>query len=175
MNFNRGMVSEASPRRLLFLDLEDTVITPVVDGWRNAELINVNKIKQVIRQFEPDDVNLFSFALHDSTELQKFNMHCRPMIEAAIGPLSLTPTVDDHILPCCCKVTGIHPDRIDFSDMSAFWSKHQAFRLWLRANLHWLSRGFGSEVLFLDDAVFNEQFSWPDDKISGWIVNVDTL
>ena len=108
--------------------------------------------------------------------LQRFRQHCAPMIEHALGiHLELMPTVDDHILPCCCKVTGIHPDRIDFSDMSAFWSKHQAFRLWLRANLHWLSRGWGSQVLFLDDAVFNEQFDWPDDKISGWIVNVDTL
>jgi len=176
MNFDRGLVSESSPRRLLFLDLEDTIITPVLDGWHKTELINVQLIKRLIREFDPDTINLFSFALHNEREVALFNKHCRPMIETAIGhPLDLTPTVDDHIVPTCCNVLGLSKDRVDFSDAGDFWSKQQSFRLWLRGNLSLLSRGFGSEVLLLDDVVFNEQFSWPDDKISGWIVNVDTL
>ena len=43
----------------LFLDLEDTVITPVIDGWHLFEIINQDKIQTVINRFEPNFIDIF--------------------------------------------------------------------------------------------------------------------
>lgn len=162
--------------RHLFLDLEDTIITPVMDGWFNTHLINVQKIKQVIEDFDPIEIHIFSFAIWNQAELRGFNMGIRPMIEQALGrTLSAVPTVDDDIIPVCCKVKGISPDRVDFSDCSDFWGKHEAFRLNMR-NLfrtNWKNWEIETEVVFLDDAVWDESFSWPDMRIRGQIINID--
>lgn len=100
------------------------------------------------------------------------------MIEEALGThLTNTPTVDNDIIPACCRVLGITPGSVDFSEASAFWSKHQGFRLFCLDHFKNAWRGWGleTEVVFLDDAVFNETFEWPDLHVKGRILNIDTL
>ena len=163
--------------RHLFLDLEDTVITPVVDGWFNTGLINLDKVRRIIDEWQPDFVHIFSFAIWNQQELLRFNHAVRPRLEQALGiKLSIVPTVDDDILRNCCQVLGISPDRVDFSDMSDFWGKHEAFRLCVRQQFATTSQhGVTSEVMLLDDAVFNEFFDWPDLQVRGSILNIDNL
>lgn len=164
-------------RRHLFLDLEDTVITPVVDGWPNAQLINVEKVKKFIAEFKPDAVHLFSFAIWNVEEKKRFQLFVQPRLENALGIiLSGIPTVDDEILPVCCKVMNLGNDSVDFSELSNFWGKHEAFRLNMRHTFrHTKLFGHWVEVALLDDAVFNENFEWPDMKVRGRVINVDTL
>jgi hypothetical protein len=162
----------------LFLDLEDTVITPVMNGWFNTLLINVDKIKAVQAHFKPDFVNIFSFAIWDEQQLHGFNYGTRPMIEKVLGiQLNLVPTVDDHIIKWCCAEMSISPDVVDFSEMSAFWGKQEAFRLSCRhlfKNL-WKTQGQETQVMLLDDVVHDEKFEWPDIHVSGQIFNIDQL
>ena len=162
-----------SPIKHLFLDLEDTIITPVLDGWFKTELINVEKVKAFIAEFQPDFLHLFTFALWNQREKEMFEQGTKPMIEAAFGKLSFTWTVDDEILPNCLKVANIHPSTTDFADMSAFGGKHEAFRL----NMRHLFRSGSTpvEVVLLDDAVYNELFEWPDIQVKGRILNIDQM
>ena len=162
----------------MFLDLEDTIITPVMNGWFNTDLINVQKIASIIEEWQPDHVHLFSFAIWNAKELQGFNEGTLPLIEAALRvKIEWKPTVDDDIIPACCKVMALHRDTVDFSDASSFWGKHEAFRLFVRDKFsrHWANWGTNVEVMLLDDAVINERFEWPDLQVKGSIVNIDTV
>lgn len=159
--------------RRLFLDLEDTVIKPVTSGWFKTEMINVQKVKGIIERFRPDTINLFSFALWNKSELKGFNEGTRPMLEDALGiKLNRTWTMDDDIIPMACAERGLHHQLTTFDEVNQFWGKHETFRLCMR---HWYSSNTSPiEILLLDDVVYNETFSWPDLKVTGFIINIDT-
>lgn len=170
----------------LFLDLEDTIITPVLDGWHNTELVNIDKIKKVILDFNPDFINIFSFAIHDDIQKDLFNRHTRPMIELALGvKINLIPTVDIDIKNACCNLLSLNKSTVDFAEMSNFWGKHQSFRLYCRHlfrkayETSQTSEAFSfaetTEVFLLDDAVEHENFEWPLLKIVGTIRNIDLI
>lgn len=163
--------------RHLFLDLEDTVITPVLNGWFNTHMINVPKVKAFIAEFKPTAVHLFSFAIWNEAERERFNLGTREMLENCLGiKLSLVPTVDDDIIPICCKVLNLSPATVQFDEMSCFWGKQGTFRLCMQnmfANTH--QHAVDTEVVLLDDAVFNETFIWPDKRVTGRIINIDQL
>ena len=166
-------------RRELWLDLESTVITPVIEGWWKSELINVEKVKDVIASFAPHRINIFSFAIWNSLEREKFNQGTRPMLEQALGvELNLVLTVDEDIIPACCKEMGIQPVMVDFQEMSNFWSKQGAFRLCMRshaANHRRHNLNLPLHVLLLDDAVYNEVMRWPDLQTIVEQRNIDQL
>lgn len=164
-------------RKHLWLDLEDTVVTPALNGWLNTQLLNVAKIRKFIAEFRPDHVHIFSFAIWNEVELKGFNAGTRPMVEASLGvKLECIPTVDGEITPTCCRAKGIDPGSVDFSEMSAFWGKHDAFRLYImdkfkNAHIH----DVDTEVVLLDDVVMNEVFEWPDLRIRGRVLNIDQM
>jgi hypothetical protein len=164
--------------RHLFLDLEDTVITPVVNGWWNTELINVQRVRAIIEHFKPMSVHLFSFAIWNEAQREQFRLGTKPLIEKALNiKFASEWTVDDNIIPMCCSIMAISPRTVDFQEMSNFWSKHEAFRLsmrWLFRNA-WKDWKQENEVLLLDDAVINEEFHWPDLHVRGTIANIDNL
>lgn len=168
-----------SVRRELFIDLEDTVITPVVNGWFKTELINIDKVKDVIRSFEPHAINIFSFAIWNERERNGFEAGTRELLERALGiRLNLVLTVDEDIIPVCCRQMGIHADSVDFQEMSAFWSKQGAFRLCMRhhAENHRRHRpNLPLHALLLDDAVYNERLVWPDLQTTIEQRNIDQL
>lgn len=163
--------------RELWIDLEDTVITPVLSGWWNTEVINRDKVRHVIDTFKPDRVNLFSFAIWNHDELQRFNAGTRPMLETALGiKLNLVLTVDDDIIPICCRQLRIQPSTVDFQEMSNFWGKQGAFRHYMRHHA-WKMAGHDKQLIamLLDDAVFDELIEWPDLKTKLIIANIDQL
>lgn len=164
--------------RHLFLDLEDTVITPVLQGWNGSDLINMEKVKKVIADFKPDNVSIFSFAVHNEGDRVGFNSGMRRHLELALGiQFSLVPTMDDDIVPTCCKVLKLHPERVTFQEVCDFLGKQEAFRLYLRHTYGktWKTWGQEIDIVFLDDAVFNEYFRWPDLHIDCRITNIDTI
>lgn len=164
--------------RHCFLDLEDTLVTPIVNGWADFNIINQRKVLNFIANFQPDQVHLFSFAVWNQHELSEFNLRCRPTVERLFKiKFDSTPTVDDDIIPACCSVMGISSSTVDFSDASAFWSKHEAFRLFVRNRFKnsWTTRQQENEVVLLDDVVINETFEWPDLHIKGRLLNIDTM
>lgn len=165
--------------RHLFLDLEDTVITPVLNGWGNVDVINVEKIKSVIQSFNPDKIHLFSFAIWNAAQLNLFRKRgaCE-MVERALDiKFSTTWTVNDDILPACLKLKNINTNTVDFSEMCAFWGKHEAFRLNMRHHFGnvYKNSHIRTEVMLLDDSVWGEKWEWPDLQITGRIINIDKL
>lgn len=166
-------------RRELFLDLEDTVISPVVDGWHNVELINVKLVRDVIASFAPTTVNIFSFAIWNERELCKFNTSVRAPLEQALAvPFNLVLTVDHDIIPVCCQQMGMSPSAVDFQEMSNFWGKQGAFRLCMRhhaVNHRRHHPNLPLHVLLLDDAVYNERTVWPDLQTTVEQRNIDQL
>lgn len=162
--------------RHLFLDLEDTIITPVMEGWFRTEMINIEKTRAIINQFKPDAVHIFSFAIHNSHELDLFNQGTKEMIEKTLGiKLHACPTTDD-IIFIASKVMGLSIP-VEFIEARDFWGKQETFRLNLRHIFKSQATNDSGvvEVLFLDDDVFNEEFNWPDLKIKGQIANIDNL
>jgi hypothetical protein len=156
----------------VFLDLEDTVIHPVSTGWWNTAMLDVSEIKRWLKAHDPDTVNIFSFALWNQDELDKFNnSFTRNMLENELEvKLSLIPTVDREIIPACCDVLGLNKHTVSFQDAVAFWGKHEAFRLFTR----FVFRNTEEElkVVLFDDWAINEHWNWPDLKISGQIIKV---
>ena len=164
--------------RHLFLDLEDTVIAPVMNGWFNTHLVNTQKVKSIIADWKPDQVHLFSFAVWNKEEHKRFVMGTQERLERALGiKFDSTWTVDDDIIPMCCGIMGLASCGVDFSEMSNFWSKHQAFRLCMMHKFKTSCKTWQheNEVLLLDDAVFNETFHWPDLHVRGTVANIDNL
>lgn len=165
-------------RRHLFLDLEDTVIEPVCEGWFNTNVINKDKVRRFIEEWKPDSVHLFSFAIWNEQERLRFNMGTRPKLERALGiTLSLVPTVEDDMIPVCEKIMGMSKGVVDFQEMTQFWGKQGAFRLCMQNMFQFTKNhaGVSVEVALLDDVVFNEYFEWPDMRVRGRIINIDQL
>lgn len=157
--------------KVLHLDLEDTIIEPVSNGWFNTRLMNVDKVKTVIDKFQPDEVHVFSFAVWDPRQLALFNMGTRERIERVLGvKIVAVPTVDEDIVPACCAVLGLSPTTVTFQEVSDFWGKDGAFKLYLRHI--YKNNSTPLEVLLLDDAVYNETFEYPNINVKGQIVNI---
>jgi hypothetical protein len=161
--------------RHLFLDLEETIITAVVDGWHTAEIINLDKIQRIIEQFNPDAIHIFSFAIWNERELTLFDIHVREMVEKAIGrKINQVFIVDNDVTPICCEVKKIQPSTVDFAELCAFWGKGEAFRLVMR---HRFSKSLKDsdhrvDVLLVDDVVWDERWEWPDLKVRGQLLNI---
>lgn len=164
-------------RRHLFLDLADTLISPDSTNWEDCHLINVEKIKTAMEKFQPHFLHIFSFAICDKVDLRSFNTTIRPLIEKALGmEISLVPTVDDDILPVCCKEMHLSPENVTFSDMSDFWGKAGAFRLCMRKMFaNTAQQGIVGEVMLLDDSVYDEIFMWSELQVKGCILNINRL
>lgn len=160
--------------KILFLDLEDTIITPAFEGWHLCELINVDKINAFIKHHNIELINIFSFAIHNQREKELFIKHNRAMIENALGmPLFEIPTMDDQIIPHCCKQKGIHITTLDFADVVSFWSKDISFILFLKEK--YKNNQHPHEIFFLDDAIDDMNFSFPKLNFTAQCFNIDTL
>lgn len=157
----------------LFLDLEDTIITPVLSGWWNTQIINERVIEKVLADWNPDFIHIFSFAIHNKRELDLFEIGTRPIIESFLKrKLDKVFSVEDDILPVCCKAKGLSIERTDFSDLCDFWGKQDSFRIFLR-NCNLFGIFHPVEVLFLDDCVEDEDFSFHTPNIGGLIRKID--
>lgn len=65
----------------LFLDLEDTVI----DSWWNPVLVNVEKIKRMIGEVSPQKIHIFSGAIWNEDDKQRFSANVQADIEKSLG------------------------------------------------------------------------------------------
>lgn len=157
----------------LFLDLEDTIITPVINGWWKTSLINEEIIEKVLSGWNPDFIHIFSFAIHNKRELDLFEQGTRPMIESFLKrKLDKVFTVKEDILPICCKAKGLSIEHTDFSDLCDFWGKQDSFRIFIR-NSKLFSKTHGAKLLFLDDCVEDEDFSFKEPNVVGLIRKMD--
>jgi hypothetical protein len=151
-------------KTVLWLDLEDTVLEPVNEGWFNTRLVQSDKIdlvKQLIAEIKPDEVSIFSFAIWNEAERVRFNMGTRNWLENVLG-VTFTEVlrVDEDIIRLCCSNRGLSTDTVDFSEMSNFWGKHDAFRICMHEIFkHRTPQSTQQHVVLIDDVVENETFN----------------
>jgi len=138
-----------------------------MNGWFNVELIpeQIAKVKRFIAEFQPKRVNIFSFAIWDQHQRERFTMGTRPHLEKVLGvPFNLVLSVDDDIIPICCREMNIARETVDFQEMSNFWGKQGAFRLCMRHHAkNMLRHGHPAlHAVLLDDVVHDEVLTWND-------------
>lgn len=156
----------------LFLDLESTIVTDLVDGWHTGQIINLEKILALIEKFNPDKIGIFSFAIWNEEELKKFNQHLREEIERVLDrKLDIVLTVDDDIIPACCAVRKLLRSTVSFNDATEFWSKGETFRLFMR-NQFGSTDNPPTSVILIDDVVWDESWHWPELNVSGQLINI---
>lgn len=176
-----GESARQAVRRELWLDLEDTLVTPITQGWHLFDIINLTKIKNVISDFKPQHVSIFSFAIWDQHQLGLFNRHCRPHLEQALEvKFDEVLTVDEDIKLACCREMGISAQMVDFIELSNFWGKQGAFRHCMRHRAKLFRQSNPNEALhtlLLDDVVEPELLVWPDldTTVDQWNIDRITL
>lgn len=160
--------------RYLFLDLEDTVVEPVTFGWSNPKLINIEKVRTFIQQFEPTAVHIFSFAVATQTDRTEFETHVKPLLEAELGvAITHCPTLFDDIIPACSRQANLAAGTVSIDDVCDFWGKQGAFKYYVQQ----VFKGLGQPVAvaLLDDVVTDEDFNYPALGLAGWIRNIAQL
>lgn len=162
-------------KRVAFIDLEDTVIEPVLQGWIAAEPIGLARnVGKLLREWKPDEVRVFSFSVRNESDAQGFRVHVQPWLERLLGfTISDVPTTDGVIFPAVARLAKLHPSRLDFSDVVDFWGKGGAFRLFAKTCA--INAAEPLDVLLVDDAVDDEEFAFPRLRLSGRLVNAEQL
>lgn len=162
-------------QRHVFLDLEDTIITPVLGGWSSVELLNRDAVRDWLDVIKPTTVNLFSFAITDQGDLDYFDDICREWLERNLQvKFTLTPTMDD--------ITGWlkkakHLSILSMADIVEFWGKGDAFNLCapVLADMLGLNvRSDPQELILLDDSVTDCAHMLPG-GLSTRVLNLETL
>lgn len=173
-------VSPHAPRlKHLFLDLEDTVISPVVSShstsWADTELINCDKVKNFIAQYQPDYLHVFSFAVWNPEDLASFNWSVRPRLEKALGmEFSTVPLMDTDILEACCNRKWLKSEEVSRKQVIAFWGKQDAFRLYTQQK-YGSPEGPMQEVVLIDDKVTSEEFLMPGLRLRGRLIEITEI
>ena len=160
--------------KTLFLDLEDTIITPVVNGWFSADLMNVGKIKSFIEREGIEDFMIFSFAIWNDKDLEDFNRICRPMIEKSLGVnFGFIPTLEKDILDSCCKQKGISSSEISTMEVRDFWGKDLSFVLCAK---DWFSKNESHHtVILLDDMVQTMSVTFKKENLTVQLFNIEDV
>lgn len=150
-------------KKVVFLDLEDTVI----DEIDNPMLIRVHQVRRFLQQEAPEEVGIFSAALVNE-EMQAFYRLVLPMVERAFNL-----TVDRHLIPTVEEVCRIIEqnrklglESVRLSDFYNFFRKEGGFFEYCRNHPDLK----GCECVLLDDAVGNMEIHLPDRRLR--LVNV---
>lgn len=147
----------------VFLDLEGTV----VDNWDNAALVHTSKVCSWLQGLGVSKVRLFSFAVYDQRDKDRFNSLLKPFLQRVLGVEFLdSPSVDDFLL-ADTQVTGVKWDtRHDFIRTRG---KLDGFRSWCKLNFD------KQHNVLLDDVVPNATWKNDDSGLVVQFVNVETL
>jgi len=163
-----------SPQKHIFFDLEDTLITPVIDGWMNCEFVNFHKIQTILNEFQPTHVHTFTFAIHDEADRRGFDNHVRSRLEQAHNITFSTCNGIHEIRERCCRVKGLLSKLTSISVMVEFWGKQVSFRLFAE---DWFKQSFSKhnpnqsvEIMLVDDSIIPEKFELFDGNLKASVV-----
>lgn len=159
--------------KTLWLDIENTILSPVVEGWHASVPMNIVRIQNYIETYKPDRLGIFSFAIHTDHDRNSFKLNWNAYFLNKLGmPFAYIPNIEQ-IKKHCCSAMRISPDRVEFSNMCDFWSKQLAFELYVQG----FSKGNVDEQhhTLLDDAVVHKTFAFPKLNVSGQVLNIDKI
>lgn len=147
----------------VFLDLEETVI----NNWDEALLVNTTRVREWLESRKVRRVHLFSFAVWNQKDQERFHKEIKPFLTKALGVSFLDcPTVEDFLL-ADLKVTAVHWDSLH--EFIATRGKVDAFRSWCKLHFD------GKHNVLLDDVVPNAVWENRDSGLKLEFVNVKEL
>lgn len=71
-------------RKIVFLDLEDTVLDDFSKGW-HAKAVNHPAVSRFIAKEAPDEVRIFSFAISNARDAVRFDDYFKAWLENALN------------------------------------------------------------------------------------------
>lgn len=74
-------------KKYLFLDLEGTLVAPFYENAsiNNAHILKPVFMKEQVKQVQPDEVFIFSYALYNDHDLKLYDIWLRPRLESIFG------------------------------------------------------------------------------------------
>ncbi len=144
-----------------FFDLEETIITE----FDNPLVINIEKVKLLQDKLElPENISIFSFAIWDDNDRDRFNHIIKPMIESSFNFIvEDIPTIDEIIAVIKTK----WPTILCREDFFEFFDKERAFIEFMR-----LTHPDESSML-IDDRVSDITFTFNNTTIK--TVNINNI
>ena len=123
----------------LWLDIEGTIIK----SWEEPFIINQEKIQNLICEFLPDEIGVFSFAIWNDKDREFFKDQIGPHLEKIFGiQITHIPTKQEVFQ----AIKKANKKQFDFDDFCDFWGKENGFSDWIRAT------NSGTHIL-IDDLV----------------------
>lgn len=156
-------------KKIVFLDLEDTVIDEF-DKVGFASLVNIVPVRNFIAAEAPDAVRLFSFALWSEHCIKQFGMFFESRLTQALQvQFDLEDTFTTEKLFKLCRRHG-HVFE-DERECRLFHGKDYGFQRFIE-----MSPQFDdTEVVLVDDAVETKTIQYPARRTAIRMVNVNDL
>jgi hypothetical protein len=148
----------------VFLDLEQTVI----NSWHDHTLINGRKIKFALKHLGVSSVSIFSFAIDDDKDMQKFNDELKGIIEQY-----LDVTIDD-VVTSEDVFKMYHQKGVKFDhlyEMKQMFGKSKSFIDWCTSR----NENMGQHFILIDDACGSIFFCQKNLDITVEILDVNRL
>lgn len=153
-------------RKIVFLDLEDTVID---EFWRadDARLMNIARVRAFIEAERPDSVQLFSFAIAGSDTVEQFRRAFEARLSTALGvTFDLAALFTTEKLFRLCRRHGTVFE--DEHECMLFHGKEIGFQRFIE-----MSDEFDdTEVVLVDDSVDEKEIRMPRRNLTIRMVNV---
>lgn len=149
--------------KILLLDLEETLIPIWNDFWPITE--NCRKISKFVKEFQPDKVETYSFAIWNDGDIETFCNEMSP-IENAIGVQFTRIMSMEHILKDMKRLSPTL--RIAKEDLHQIFGKDGS--LMFLAMRNWKPN---SHIVLIDDAVTDLRMEVHDTILE--IKNIDNM
>lgn len=147
----------------VFLDLEETVL----NNWEDGLLVNIDKVSAWLDKLNVTKVHLFSFAVWNDKDKDRFNQEFKLPLEKALGVTFVdSPSVED-FMDADRQVTGVRLDHL--WEYCQVRGKVDGFRSWCKLNFD------GQHNVLLDDVVPNATWHNADSGLELQYVNVKDL
>ena len=120
LNISVFQLRSIAMNKAVFLDLEETII----ESWHDPLLCNVDKIREILRNEETEDIHIFSFVISGNRDKEIFKERLKPFIEEVLGVRILTwPSVEE----IRQEVLSFNNVVFDPLELITVWGKLRAF------------------------------------------------
>lgn len=144
----------------VFIDLEETLVDPVNNGWANARLMDMNQlsnIKEILLKYKASSIDIFSFALATKFDQQAFNVFLKDRIELVLTvKINSVITHSEMMRKCGYEHSSEHGNHL--SSLMKI-GKRNAFLNFCKSLL------VSDEFILIDDSVMDETVEVNGNKI----------
>ena len=152
-----------------FFDLEETLIT----DWHDPVLTNVQRVREWIKANGVTEAGIFSWAIWDEKDVNKFNLEMKRWLEDAFGFKVTQVVIKRDAVAIAAKHKGLRfdiNDPLDVADMASIFGKHGIFTEFCFATFQ-----VDCTCVLLDDVVPNRTIFDHNSNLTVKLVNVTDI